>query len=542
MKEALAQTLKLNRPNQEIELALEDLAAVMAELKNDWGMILLLDVWGMPAPGAASSAKDYQIIYALRSLEAHQNLYVKVRVARGQSVPSLAAWWPSVVWFERELWDQWGIKFEPSRAERLFSHHLYVGHAGEALAADEQPMPVAEDLNFPATEEGDATYTWLGPGHAVIRNVRLGVQLAEETITQAKVELGLTCRGLEQQAAQTPIAAVLPLIAHLNAYDGPTTEIALANLVEQMLDLPITDRAKSMRMMLAELGRISAHSMVLGQTARALNDQVNFLRALKLREIIAEIFERLGGKRDGTGIVQIGGLRYDMPRGLVPDSLEKLKLITKAIDEFDEEFTHSAFWAARNKVCPISAAAAIEWGITGPNLRACGVNYDLRKVRPAYFYADVDFKIPLGINGDGHDRYLVRLEEMRQSCKIITQVLDYLPVGLVQNADARLGTPLLQASERSLKSDHLPDGLVWHGGIANPTLPAQMAYQSWEAPNGELALGLQGQNTTTPARLKITAPSFFTLQAFPKIIQGASLQDAFVTWRSLGIYPPEVDR
>ena len=218
------------------------------------------------------------------------------------------------------------------------------------------------------------------------------------------------------------------------------------------------------------------------------------------------------------------------------------KLITKAIEEFGQEFTHSAFWAARNKVCPISAAAAIEWGITGPNLRACGVNYDLRKVRPQYFYADVDFKIPLGINGDGHDRYLVRLEEMRQSCKIITQVLDYLPVGLVQNADTRLGTPLLQASERSLKNDHLPDGLVWHGGIANPILPAKRAYQSWEAPNGELALSIQGQNSAVLAFLKITAPSFFTLQAFPKIIQGASLQDALVTWRSLGIYPPEVDR
>ena len=556
MMQALAAHFAVNPSTNEMTVALADLAATMAALKNEWGMILLLDVCGIPAKVAETSGP--QIIYALRNLEAHQNLYVRTTVPPHAVVPSLAPWWPNVKWFEEELWDQLGIEFTPSRAVRILNHHLMRGHPLQAPCTV-QTMPLSEDLNFLAADNGHPALAlaeenglgleselpclaWLGPMHPVFRNIRLGVKLDAETILQAKVEVGLTCRHLEERATQTPVAAILPLIAHLNAYDGPTTELAFCHLVENMVDISLTDRAKAMRMMLAELGRISAHSMALGLTARALNDQVNFLRALKLREIIAEIFTRLGGKRDGTGIVQIGGIRYDMPRGLVPESIEKIKIIQKVIDEFDEEFTHSAFWAVRNKVGLISAAQAIEWGITGPNLRACGVNYDLRKVRPYYFYADVDFKIPLGINGDGHDRYLVRLEEMRQSCKIITQVLDYLPVGLVQNADAHLPTPLLQASERSLKNDHLPDGLVWHGGVANPVLPAKFAYQSWEAPNGELSLALCGQNSTIPARLKITAPSFFTLQAFADLMVGHSLQDACLTFRSLGIYPPEVDR
>lgn len=585
MMQKLAAHYTVDPTTNEMSVPLADLAATMADLKNEWGMILLLDVCGISATVGHTSG--HQIIYALRNLEAHQNLYVRTTVPPGSVVPSLTTWWPSVRWFEEELWDQLGIEFSPSRAVRRFNHHLLQGHPQNAPCAL-QTMPISEDLNFASSspssghalgqgvaedktdkvsagplameeaegaaadeaendflEDGAAEkpcLAWLGPMHPVFKNLRLGVQLSAETILQAKVEVGLTCRHLEERAAQTPVAAILPLIAHLNAYDGPTTELAFATLVENMTGIVLTDRAKAMRMMLAELGRISAHGMVLGLIARSLNDQINFLRALKLREIIAEIFTRLGGKRDGTGIVQIGGLRYDMPRGLVPESIERIKVVGKIIDEFDEEFTHSAFWAVRNKVCPISAAEAIEWGITGPNLRACGVNYDLRKVRPQYFYADVDFKIPLGINGNGHDRYLVRLEEMRQSCKIITQVLDYLPVGLVQNADAHLPTPLLQASERSLKNDHLPDGLVWHGGVANPVLPATTAYQSWEAPNGELSLGLCGQNSTIPARLKITAPSFFTLQAFAQLMPGHSLQDAGLTFRSLGIYPPEVDR
>ena len=557
MMQNLAAHYAVDPQTNELSVSLTELASVMAALKNEWGMILLLDGCGISAQ--AGKTNGHQIIYAIRNLEAHQNLYVRTTVPPGAVVPSLAAWWPNVKWFEEELWDQLGIEFAPSRATRLFNHHLMRGHP-LAHPCPIQTMPISEDLNFASANagvngpgEGDdeaalklsaekPCLAWLGPMHPVFRNMRLGVNLAAETILQAKVEVGLTCRHLEERAAQTPVAAILPLIGHLNAYDGPTTELAFCHLIETMAEITITDRAKAMRMMLAELGRISAHSMALGLIARALNDQINFLRALKLREIIAEIFTRLGGKRDGTGIVQMGGIRYDMPRGLVPESIEKIKIIQKIIDEFDEEFTHSAFWAVRNKVSPISAAQAIEWGITGPNLRACGVNYDLRKVRPQYFYADVDFKIPLGINGDGHDRYLVRLEEMRQSCKIITQVLDYLPVGLVQNADPHLPTPLLQASERSLKNDHLPDGLVWHGGVANPVLPAKFAYQSWEAPNGELSLIILGQNSTIPARLKITAPSFFTLQAFAQLMPGHSLQDAYLTFRSLGIYPPEVDR
>ena len=236
--------------------------------------------------------------------------------------------------------------------------------------------------------------------------------------------------------------------------------------------------------------------------------------------------------------MRIGGMVCDLPRGWVSYCLETIKKLSKDIEELDKTLTRSQIWVDRNQNCPISAADAIEWGLTGPTLRACGVNYDLRKVSSYYFYADVDFEIPLGIDGDGYDRYLVRLEEIRQSSKIINQILDYLPTGpvIIPGSQTTLPAKAEVYTQKEAKEKHFN---FFQEGIV---CPVGEAYSVFESPNGELGFYLISSGDAQPYRLKIRSPSFPIFQAYPSVIKDSGLTDALAAFSSLSALSGEVDR
>ena len=219
-------------------------------------------------------------------------------------------------------------------------------------------------------------------------------------------------------------------------------------------------------------------------------------------------------------------------------AIKRPGILKKNVDELQSNLLRSSIWVKRTQVCPISASDAIEWGHTGPCLRACGVNYDLRKTTPYYFYNDIEFEIPLGISGNSYDRYLVRFEEIRQSLNIIFQLLNNIPSGPILVDDEKTALPDKKSVYKNLKSFTQHFDFIDHG--LRP--PKGEIYSAIEAANGELGFYFISDGTQYPYRVKVRPPCFPIFQSFPSIVHGSSLANASLTLNSLNIIPGELDR
>jgi len=235
---------------------------------------------------------------------------------------------------------------------------------------------------------------------------------------------------------------------------------------------------------------------------------------------------------------RIGGLPRDLPPDWITQCLEVVHDLHRKVDQLERTLTNSTVWMDKTKNCIVPAHDAIEWGYTGPCLRASGIKFDIRKDRPYYFYSDVKFEVPLGINGDTYDRYLVRVEEIRQSLAIIFQVLDFLPIGDYFIDDRQLGVPKDQL-EQTGRGGRMSSSLFLSKG---PELAPGEFYSASEAANGELGFFIVSDGENHPYRVKVRAPSFAAFQSFSKMVEGESLNNALVFLNSLNIVAGELDR
>ena len=393
--------------------------------------------------------------------------------------------------------------------------------------------------------EKQTTTLNLGPTHPATHGVFQNIlELDGERIMKATSTVGYIHRAFEKIAERRPLYQITPLTDRLNYCSSPINNMGWHITCEKLLGVTLPKRVDYLRVIIMELSRISDHlicNSIVGVDSGAYS---GFLYLMQYRELIYEIYEEICGSRLTTNIGRIGGFE----RNFTPAAFEKLEKFLreypKQLKEFENLFTRNRIFMDRTIGCgPISAERALNYGFTGPNLRAAGVDYDVRVHTPYSSYEDFDFIIPVGKTGDCYDRFLVRNEEMWQSLSIIEQA--YQKVQEFKGADAEVFHADVPAYYLPEKKDVYTkmEALIYHFKIimGETDIPAGEVYSSVEGANGELGFYLISDGGRTPYRLHFRRPCFIYYQAYPELIKGGMLSDAVITMSSLNLIAGELD-
>jgi len=402
-----------------------------------------------------------------------------------------------------------------------------------ATAEGEEAMARSEELWETMTLN-------IGPSHpATHGTLHLVVELEGEVMKKVTPKIGYLHRGCEKLAENLTYHQFIPYTDRLNYLSPPASNFAYVVAVEKLLGIEAPPRAQYMRVILAELSRIADHLVWLGCTGIDLGALTLFLWTFRMRERIYEIFENVTGQRMHTAWTRIGGMPGDLPDGFKDQVTEFVNTFPGEVDEYERLVTSNRIWVERNKgIAVVSREDAISYGLTGPPVRGSGVEYDLRRSRPYSMYPELDFEIPIGANGDAYDRFLVRVEEMRQSTQIVRQAIEKIPEGPVIVGDYHVAIPPKQAVYNEMEA------LIYHfkfymSGIQPPT---GEIYEAIEAPNGELGFYIISHGSGKPYRLKIRSPSFANYSCFPQVMQGGMVSDFVAAMSSFNIIAGELDR
>lgn len=363
-----------------------------------------------------------------------------------------------------------------------------------------------------------------GPQHPAAHGVlRLVLELDGEVAVKLDPHIGLLHRGTEKLIEYKTYLQALPYFDRLDYVSMMAQEQCYSLAVEKLLKIEAPIRAKYIRTMFAEITRILNHLLAVGCHGMDVGALTPFLWAFEEREKLMEFYERVSGARLHSAYVRPGGVTSDIPMGLMDDIYAFCKAFVSRIDEIEEMLTGNRIWKQRLvDIGVVSAADALDWGFSGPMLRGSGVSWDLRKAQPYDAYEFVDFKIPVGVNGDCYDRYLIRVEEMRQSVDIIVQCLNQMPEGEIKVDDRKISPPSRENMKQSMEA------LIHHFKLYSEgyTVPAGDTYTAVEAPKGEFGVYLVSNGTNRPYRCGIRAPGFAHLSALNMMGKGHMVADA----------------
>ena len=380
----------------------------------------------------------------------------------------------------------------------------------------------------------------MGPQHPSTHGVfRLVLELDGEEITNCWPEIGYLHRGDEKIAENMTWTQFIPYTDRLDYLAPLANNVAYAYAVEKLCGITVPARCQYIRIICAELARISSHLLGIGAMSMDIGALTVFLYTFREREKIYDLAECICGARFTTSYTRIGGLANDMPADFIPMCRKFIDELPATIDETDKLLTRNKIFVERNReVAVLSKADAIDFGATGPILRGSGVEWDIRKARPYGGYENFQFDVPTGTVGDCMDRYLVRMEEMRQSIRIVQQALDNMPGGEWNTPEAKIVLPEKKAVLTKMEE------LIHH--FINVTqginAPAGEVYFSAENPKGELGFYIVSKGGGTPHRLKIRAPSFVNLQLVPLLSKGHMIADMVAILGSLDFVMGECDR
>ncbi len=380
----------------------------------------------------------------------------------------------------------------------------------------------------------------MGPSHPATHGVlRLILELDGEIITKCDPDVGFLHRGDEKIAENMHYNQFVPYTDRLDYLAPLANNVAYALAVEKLMGWEVPERGRAIRVICCELARISAHMLGVGVFAMDVGAMTVFLYTFTEREKIYNLCEQLTGARFTTSYTRVGGQIRDLPNGFVGAVKAFLDQLEPVIDEIDKLLSRNRIFIDRTQdIGVISKEDAIGYGLTGPNLRGSGVEHDLRKAHPYLDYDKYEFDVPIGTKGDCYDRYLVRMEEMRQSVRILRQVFATLPAGPINVADAK---GLLPKKEKVLMK---MEELIHHFIISTQGIdaPAGEVYFAAENPKGELGFYINSTGGGVPHRLKIRAPSFLNLSIISKLIPGHMLSDIPAVLGSLDFVMGECDR
>ncbi|HEX6563866.1 MAG TPA: NADH dehydrogenase (quinone) subunit D [Chthoniobacterales bacterium] len=380
----------------------------------------------------------------------------------------------------------------------------------------------------------------MGPSHPATHGVlRIVLELDGEIITKAIPDIGYLHRGDEKIAENMQFNQFVPYTDRLDYLAPLANNVAYALAVEKLMGWELPPRGKAIRVIACEVARISSHLLGLGAFAMDVGATTVFLYTFTEREKLYNLIELLTGARFTTSYTRIGGQIRDLPDGFIPALNKFLDEFIPQLDELDRLLTRNRIWVDRTKdLGVISKEDAISFAITGPNIRGSGIDYDVRKARPYLDYDKYDFDIPIGTVGDAYDRYLVRIEEMRQSVKILRQVIQKLPDGPIEVHDPKNMPP--HKPDVLMKMEELIHHFIIH--TEGVDAPVGEIYFGAENPKGELGFYINSKGGGVPYRLKIRAPSFVNLSVLPKILPGHMMSDVVAILGSLDFVMGECDR
>ena len=380
----------------------------------------------------------------------------------------------------------------------------------------------------------------MGPQHPSTHGVlRLLLELDGETITSAQPDIGYLHTGIEKEFEVKNYQQGVTLTDRIDYLAPLSNNLCYCLAAEKLLGLEIPPMAQWQRVMLTELTRLNSHLVWLGTHAIDIGAMSVFLYCFREREDILRIFEMYSGQRMMTSYFRIGGLALEPPRGWQKRVRDFIDVFPSRVDEYEELLTNNRIWTGRTKgVGFISLEDMLDWGVTGPMLRAAGLRWDTRKTQPYSSYDKFDFEVPTRTENDVYARYLVRIEEMRQSARIIKQALEGMPEGRWA-ADA----PHVVLPEREKMKTQM-EALIYHFKIVTEgfAVPAGEVYQVIESPRGEVGYYMVSDGTAKPYRVHVRGPSFGNLQAIPEMVKGTLIADVIASIGSMDFVLGDSDR
>ena len=505
---------------------------------------------------------EFSVVYHLMSFSGNRDFRIKVPLMDADlNVPTIVGLWPAANWYEREVWDMFGINFEGHpNLYRIVLPPTWEGHAlrkeHPARATEMEPFTLEDDkaeeeqqaLLFNPEEWGmtrksensEFMFLNLGPNHPSVHGAfRIAVQLDGEILVDAVPDIGYHHRGAEKMGERQSWHTFIPYTDRIDYLGGVMNNLPYVMAVEKMAGIEVPERVKTIRVMLAEMFRICSHLLFYGTFAQDVGQLSPIFYMFVERERIFNIIESICGARMHPGWFRIGGVAQDLPEGWESRVRELLDFMPPRIDEYDKMVLNNGILKRRTQgVGSYSTQQAFDWGVTGAGLRATGFEWDFRKNRPYSGYENFEFDIPIAVNGDCYDRCAVRVEEMRQSLRIIKQCADNMPSGHYK-ADHPLTTP-----PRKEKTMEDIETLINHFLSVSwgPVIPPTEVTMAIEGTKGINSYYLVSDGSTTSYRTRIRTPSFAHLQMIPEISKGFMVADLIAIIASIDFVMADVDR
>lgn len=513
-----------------VDVRPKDLLRWIEVLKDDLGYLTLVELVGVDRteyPGRYDFT--FELVYHFLNMGNHQRLNLHLFFNPDEIVPSISPYFSHASWMEREQAEMLSLRFSQPMKELLLPEgqkifpllkSSKIKNWPEERAIEKPTIQINPNKSeAPYPEEA---YVWREFdvfNRETMGNFDWMVCFDPIKVVDSKVRVGIHHLGFEKLLESRSWVQVLQLVDKIQLGAAPTYATAWAKSIEDTYRIKVPERAQAIRIVMLELARIAEHLTVLAEIAMASRRE-EFRLFIDAREKVFELYEKYCGHRQGLGLISIGGMREDLPYGWAIEYQTMNDVLLKNLRTIHQALIGQRDFRTHLGGGEIDAQTVLQWGVSGPAMRAAGLNFDLRKSQPFYFYQDIDFDIPVGIYGTAYDRYLIRLEEIFQSLRIITQVIDNLPLGEISNPD--LSSALMDKNVFDQTVD-------WN-------------FCSLESPNGEAGFFHLPGKDFSPYRIKIKTPSFALAQALPHFLKDLTSDQLWAAMASLGIRRWELDR
>jgi NADH-quinone oxidoreductase subunit C/D len=536
--------------NTTYEINRYELRQTLIALKDEYGY--LSDITCVDYLGFVEAKKTrFALVYIVRSSDFSKTISLKVYLEE-PIMESVSDIYKLANWAEREVFDQYGITFmHHPNLKRILNHKEFVGHplrkdypitkyqlchSTDDLMDEMTPLIKSKGYNNSST----LNYLNIGPSHpATHGTIRIFTALEGESIVASVPEIGYLHRGFEKAAECHTYNQIIPYTDRLNYCSAILNNIAFAKSIEEMLGIKAPDRAVFIRVVIGELSRIIDHMVCLAANLVDMGALTNYWYLFNPREAVYDLLSKLTGARLTSAYTRVGGLAHDLYSGFEADLDECIRQIEVGMGDTLSLIEHNRIFHDRTQnVGAISKEDALSFGFSGPNLRACGVAYDMRKNAPYDYYESFDFSMAVGSVGDTYDRMMVRFEEIRQSISIIKQAMRMMPKGDIIIQDHSIALPPKDAVYNNIEGLMNQFKLTFEG----VKVPACEHYSAIEGANGELGFYVVSDGSGTPWKVKCRPPCFYAINGLSKLLENHLVADSVIILGSLNIIAGEMDR